>query len=413
MTDHHSAPLGGAKSVPRKSPLTEIAIKAMKPPERGAITIWDGAQQHFGLRVSSGGAKSFVILVGSGQRQTIGRYPTISLAEARQEAKRLLAEYTLGRRRPGTVRFDDALAEYFADFEARIAQGKNKPRTLVDYRRLINRYFNFGRKPLAEITHVEITRKLPKAPAERDHALVAIKVFLSWVQKPPRRYITHNPCEGMTASKRPARKKLLTDAELAAILATALAQDDPYSRIVALLILTGQRRGEITALQRSWIKPDRTISLPDWLTKNKTSHVFPIGQIAAEILKAIQEEDGSDYLFPASVSHVRGRPTTTFNAWSKSKVEFHARCGVTGWTLHDLRRAFATRLAELRVLPHIIERLLNHKLGSISNGTGSLVSAVAEIYNRATYLPEMRQAIDKFEEHIRLLLNSAQAKIAA
>ena len=66
--------------------------------------------------------------------------------------------------------------------------------------------------------------------------------------------------------------------------------------------------------------------------------------------------------------------------------------GVAGWTLHDLRRTFATRLAEMKVAPHVVERLLNHKLGSIANKTDGIVSAVAEVYNRAAYMSEIYRA---------------------
>src|SRR5262249_33044779 len=107
-----------------------------------------------------------------------------------------------------TIRFDEALEEYFTEFDKRIEARENKLRTLSGYKRLINRYFNFGGTRLSEITHEDITRKLPSAPSERNHALVAIKVFLSWAQKPPRRYIPHNPCEGMTPTKRASRKRV-------------------------------------------------------------------------------------------------------------------------------------------------------------------------------------------------------------
>jgi hypothetical protein len=70
---------------------------------------------------------------------------------------------------------------------------------------------------------------------------------------------------------------------------------------------------------------------------------------------------------------------------------------VTGWTLHDLRCTFATRLAEMKVAPHIVERLLNHKLGSIGNKTDGMVSAVAEVYNRAAYSIETREAVGLWE----------------
>ena len=70
---------------------------------------------------------------------------------------------------------------------------------------------------------------------------------------------------------------------------------------------------------------------------------------------------------------------------------FQKRCSVCGWTLHDLRRSFATNLAQLGVLPHVVERLLNHRLGTIK--TVTILTDVAEVYNLANYLPEMREAI--------------------
>jgi integrase len=386
--------------------ITEIAVRNLRAPERGQVTYTDDSLKGFGVRVSQGGTKTFTLVYGEDrQRVSIGRFPIITLAEARTEAKRILAEHTLGRRRPKTVHFDEAIAEYFAEFEKRIAAGESKARTLSDYKRLIYRYFDFGRKRLSEITHENVTAKLPKAPSERNHALVAIKVFLSWAQKPPRRYIPHNPCEGMSPTRRPSRKRVLNNTELAAVLRTAIEGTDPYSKIVALITCTGQRRGEITGLHWPWFDTrQRTITLPDWITKNKREHVFPYGDIVADVISGIPRLNSTDYLFPASRDHVRGKPTTTFNGFQKSKIEFDERCGVTGWTLHDLRRTFGTKLAELKVAPHIVERLLNHKLGSVTNKTDGIVSAVAEIYNRATYVPEMREAITVWENHLKSLI---------
>ena len=148
---------------------------------------------------------------------------------------------------------------------------------------------------------------------------------------------------------------------------------------------TGQRRGEIAALRRTWINTkDHTITLPTYITKTGFEHRFPYGPAAATVLKKIDAAsmDESDYLFPASRGHVRGKPTTTFNGWPKSKEAFDQACGVSGRTLHDVRRTVAAGLAALEVPPNIIERLLNHKFGSLQNQTADgLVTAVAEIYN--------------------------------
>ena len=130
----------------------------------------------------------------------------------------------------------------------------------------LERHFPFKRQQLSDITSDDIERKLGqiKAPAERNHALVAVKTFLGWCQKPPRRYIAHNPCEGMAPTKRKSRKRVLDDLELAAVYRTAIEGTDTFSSIVALLILNGQRRLETASLDRSWMDTvECTITLPD------------------------------------------------------------------------------------------------------------------------------------------------------
>jgi integrase len=105
-------------------------------------------------------------------------------------------------------------------------------------------------------------------------------------------------------------------------------------------------------------------------------------------------------IFPA-----RGQPNKPFNGWSKSKAALDMSSAVSDWTLHDLRRTFATRLAELRTPPHIIERLLNHVTGQISG--------VAAIYNRASYMQEMREAVEKWEKYLASVLASEAPQIRA
>jgi integrase len=390
--------------------LTDLAIRKLVPPAQGQVTVWDRLPG-FGIRVSQGGAKTFIVLVGSGSRHTIGRHPTISLSDARDEAKRILAEKTLGKHRPRSITWEDALKAYFDDGEQRVKDDDLRSRTLSDYTRLLKKHFAFGRRQLSEISSEEIIRRLARlsdAPSERNHALVALKVFLRWAQKAPRRYIDRNPCEGMVPSKRPFRKRVLTDKELAAIYRMALEGSHAFCHIVSLLILTGQRRGEIAALQHSWInQTERTITLPPASTKNGAEHTFPFGSAAGRILSRIEVVDATPHLFPASRSHVRGRPTTIFNGWREHKEALDVATGVSDWTLHDLRRTFATNLAALKVPPHVIERLLNHKFGSTQNQTDGIVSAVAEVYNRHLYLDEMRAAIERWEERLDTLARGA------
>jgi integrase len=86
-------------------------------------------------------------------------------------------------------------------------------------------------------------------------------------------------------------------------------------------------------------------------------------------------------------------------------------CPVAPWQLLDLRRTFATKLAELRVPPHIVERLLNHKLGTLQSA--GVITAVADAYNRALYMDEMREAIAKWENYLSALLKKSGGRQAA
>jgi integrase len=155
-----------------------------------------------------------------------------------------------------------------------------------------------------------------------------------------------------------------------------------FCAIVKLLILTGQRRGEIAALHKKWLTDD-TITLPSEITKNGREHTFPIGQLAASVLQSPTEASNGAFLFLG-----RGDSETCFNGWSKSKVALDSLSGVTNWTLHDLRRTFASNMTALGVQLHVIEKLLNHVSGSFSG--------IVAVYQRHNFMPEMRDAMQRW-----------------
>jgi hypothetical protein len=151
-----STPPVGAKSVPHAT-LTDLAARAVEAPAKGTVTLWDGSLKHFGLRVSQGGTKSFILLLGSGRRQTIGHYPTISIAQARTKAKTILAERTLGLHTPQVISWDRAL-ELFLEVKER----ETRPLTASLYRSTLERAFGFGTKKLCDISKSDISQKLQK-----------------------------------------------------------------------------------------------------------------------------------------------------------------------------------------------------------------------------------------------------------
>ena len=217
---------------------------------------------------------------------------------------------------------------------------------------------------------------------------------MAWCER--RFYLKSSPCARLQAPGAvTTRERVLTDAELAAVLLQARKTPYPFGAIVELLILTGQRRGEIAALRWEWIDDEaKTITLPSSITKNKQAHTFPYGDLASAVIAAIPRLN--EYVFPAARDRLKHKPATIFNGWSKPKVAFDKACPIAAWTLHDLRRTFATNLAALGTPIHVTEKLLNHVSGT--------VSGVAAIYNRHAYLDEMRAAIDAWEKRLSVIL---------
>jgi integrase len=376
--------------------LTDITVRELKAPKRGQKFYADDVLAGFGVRVSQGGTKSFVLVHGPRrQRVTIGRYPIITLADARTEAKRRSAEIILGKFKPRSISFEDAKRRFLEACEA-----KNRARTVADYRRLL-KHFPFGKTQLSQISRHDIAQrldKLRKTPSETNHALVAVKVFFRWTER--QGFLESNPCGALRAQQAMvARDRVLTERELAEVLRLAMREPYPFGPIVTLLVLTGLRRGEVAAMRWSWIDlQNRTITVPAEIAKNRRQHVLPFGDLALEVLQSVPNM--GDLLFPASRSHVRGRLTSVYNGWPKAKVSFDKKLNcVAHYTLHDLRRTFSSQLASLGTPIHVTEKLLNHVSGT--------VSGVAAVYNRYSYAPEMRAAVEAYETRLKELLDKS------
>jgi integrase len=369
--------------------LTDVAIRALKSPASGQATFFDKKLRGFGVRVSQGGTKSFVVVHGpSRRRKTIGRYPMLSLAKARGEAKRLLAEQTLGIEAAApSLTYKEALSRYLEAVEA-----KNRESTVASYRRHLNRHFKFGASQLSEITTDMLLQRISRlrsTPGEQQHAYIAVKIFFNWCVKS--RLLEQSPLQNVPPPRKPRpRIRVLSEAELAAVYQTALEYSFPFGAIVALLVLTGQRRSEIASLEWGWInEKEQLITIPAEITKNRHEHTFPYGEQVATVIAGVPRLSDA-YLFPAA--RLRSERTTVFNGWGKAKQQFDEACGVSDWTLHDLRRTFVSTLGYLQVPIHVSERLVNHASGTF----GGIVS----VYNRYSYLAEMRDAVKRLERHL-------------
>ncbi len=369
--------------------LTDLQIKKLSLPE-GATkqkTFFDGSLKGFGLRVSVGGAKSFIVMYGKRRKlKTLGRYPETTLAKARVLARQVLGEVAGGEEpeiiRSATLSFTDARDQFIED-----SGHHTKASTLNEYRRHLTKHFPF-KKLLNEVSRsdiMEIVSNLKSRPSEAQHAFIAMRTMMNWAV---RRGFLETSLVPSLRFKASSRARILSEDELKAVWGRAVETGYPYGTMVQLLILTGQRRGEIAGLRKAWIK-DGWITFPVGFTKNKREHRIPLSNFAKEIIEGITSQ--TDLLFPA-----RGRTDVPFSGWSKSKIEFDKVLGFADYTLHDLRRTFSSNLAKLAVPIHVTEKLLNHVSGT--------VSGVAAVYNRHSYSDEMKQASTQYEEYLAELI---------
>jgi integrase len=360
----------------------DAVLRGLKAPEHGQLDYTDAHTPGLTLRVGKR-TKTFMYVRhsrGRRERITIGQFPTVSLGKAREEARKLAAQKTLGLIAPkAELLFPEAIEEFLSGYRR-----KNRATTTAATDRLLRKYFAFT-GDVSSITAREIARAIEaiRAPSERHHAFVAARTFFNWLTK--RRLIAFSPLGGTDAPRKSnPRERVLSDAELVAVWNSA--PSNGYGAIIRLAIITGQRMGQLAGLRGEFLG-SHTISWPPEAMKANRRHMIPLTQMAAGILDPYRREG---LLFTTSDGH-------PFVAWGWTKERLDKVAGVSGWVHHDLRRTWATKAAEWGIAaPHIIERVLAHQ--------GGIISGVAAIYNRATYMPEMREAMEEWERRLVLLL---------
>jgi integrase len=365
-----------ANSVPG---LTDLSIRNL--PEGLHL---DARLPSFGIRV---GKKRRTWIVIKGRNRTkisLGHYPAISLADARKRAMAELSKSASPSETAVMPSYAKALAEFHAMHVADL-----RPRSAYQLSRNLTRHFQWT-KPLDQITHQDVLTALDgiEARSQRAHALKDIRTFFNWCIP---RYLKSSPCIGIKKPAQKPRDRVLADDELCKVWNRALEIGYPYGTIVLLLILTGQRLGEIAGLRWDWIE-EGAVTFPSEITKNARASRIPLGVMARRIIDGTPRH--SLLLFPA-----RGHATRPFNGFGASKESLD-KCGVENFTHHDLRRTFATSMVRLGVRLEVTEKLLNHVSGSMGGIVG--------IYQRHDFMDEMREAISRYEAWFSHILETTR-----
>jgi integrase len=408
-----------AKRSPRQSQtvLNDLMIRQWPVPERGKVQVADGTIGGLGLRVSHTGQRSFYLTYthqGRSQRLTLGTYPELKLTAARLMASRMIEAVNAGQNprtilapggtiAPASAYKGPLFETTLQDFVDLYCKAHNRASTAAETDRLLRATFlpRWRGKALLSITAADILAILDdlirmNRPSAAIHAYSNIRTFFGWCES--RHLIPESPCLKLKPpAKKTKRTRVLKDQELAKIWHAAAALGYPYGPIIHLLILTLQRRGEICGMRGGELTGDLSLlKLPPERTKNGQAHDVPLLPRARALLQTLPRFD-SDYVFPA-----RGKLERPFSGYSPAKRTLDALCPIDAWTLHDLRRTGATGLGNLGVAPHIIERILNHSSESFDGVSG--------LYNRAKYLPQMREALALWAAHVKRVVKAHPPK---
>jgi integrase len=233
------------------------------------------------------------------------------------------------------------------------------------------------------------------------------RAAFAWAVK--RGAVHANPFTALPVDKSIAkRERVLSDTEMAEIWRAAGEAASPYGTIIRLLVLTGQRRGEVAGMAWDEISEElATWTLPGGRTKNGEPHTVPLSAPARDILRALlpggvnNRRTGDGIVLPGTLG-------TPFAGWSKAKqaldkaiMDARAKAaraaGITPtplipWNVHDLRRTVATGLQRLGVRLEVTEAVLNH----ISGSRGG----IAGVYQRHDWAAEKRAALDSWAAYV-------------
>jgi integrase len=359
-----------------RAALTDLMVQKLKSDKQ--VTYYDTSLPSFGVLIGKK-RKTWLVMKGKERKRTVlGHYPSMTLAEARRRAHEHLDTHQRQDAEP--LPFPDALESFRSLYLPTIAAS-----TAKEWERLLRKHFS-SLGDLQKLTARDVYRITETLkPSEANHAIVVLRRMLNWCNDTGR---ISNTFKLKKPHKERSRERVLSLDELARVW-KASEHLGTFGDIVKLLILTGQRRGEIANIHLCTLK-DSDVEIAAHLTQQNTKHKSAIANNTitwhAQHTKNRKEHTIPLTAHAATLATKVKNATTNYNTWSKPKAALDKLSGVSNWTLHDLRRSCASQWAAMAVMPHVIERILNHTQ-----------KGVAGIYNRHKYLEEMRDALERWQ----------------
>jgi len=333
-----------------KEHITDKLVKSLVPPAKGNKITYDDEVLGFGIRITAGSVKSFILnyhINKREQRMTIGQYPAWSVLKAREAAKVYRQQIDLGFD-PLKERMDErsaptmqTLYEYYKEHHlpklATVAQADQKS---VFEKRLLPELGKHTK--IREITSSDIDRLHAKITAAgtpvRANRIIEMlrKAFNIAIRQ---EWMDRNPCTGTHRNHEEARTSYLEENVLHKVLLALQAHPQKTSaNAIRFLIFTGARRGE--TFKAKWGEFDLTNGTwtkPSAHTKQKKEHKVRLASVALELLREIKKDGHPTYVFAGAT----GKPITDVK---KTWASICKNVGVDNIRVHDQRRTFASLL---------------------------------------------------------------------
>lgn len=406
-----------------KEKLDHQKIKSMKNPE-SRVSIYDTVETGLALRVTPTGNKSFYYryqFAGKKRRFTLGKFPAISLAEARERTRKLKTKVNDGvdpqaekknrRTAPDPTSFKEVSNE-FIDIHLPTLRDK----TAYEYERIIEKELTpeFGDQQMKDISRHQILsfldqvaiKRKSKTGNEKGAKTMAnrIRSVLSRVYSfgIERGLLEANPVLSIPTRKEGEnkRERFYSEKEIKKIWEAFEEEDEPVRSVFKMLMLCGQRKTETSRMKWSDIRGD-VWTIPASESKSKRAHDVPLSRFAMDVLEEIKPLTGeSDFVFESPAK--KGQPVQ----WFKRAVDrIQDRSKVEDFRIHDLRRTTATYMAKLNVDRTVLGKILNHK-GLAGDGQ------VTAIYDRHSYMDEKRQAMNRWAQYLdQVISGKNEAKV--
>jgi len=368
----------------------------------GNADYFDAKLPGLALRVASTGVKSWALFytapgTDKRARKVLGRYPVVTLAEARRLA--LEAKGSIGQgvdprgRHARAMTAGDLIESYIGKHVSTLKSAARTERRLR-----VNVLPVIGSVPLAELHRRDINRAVDAIVArgalrEARHTFDTVRGLVSWAVR--RGDLDRDIMQGAGAPPKGApRERFLTDDEIRELWHAWGAMLKPQlATILRLCLATGQRVGEVCGMTRAELDLDKRVwTLPASRTKNGHAHQIPLSDLAIELIGEAKPQ--GDRIFP------KARAAQATEALCKLR----GKLPVLGWTAHDLRRTAATKMAELGVSPIVIGHVCNHR-------TTTRAGMTLAVYVQHGYGAEKRQALELWSDRLRAIIGGDAAKV--